>query len=1496
MSFSFPFNRKHKNKRPDAARSPFRIRLALERLEDRQLLAQGVVSGTVFADLNADGFNPSFSNEPTLSGRTVFADANGNGQLDAGEVAAITNATGDYVLVLAPGKYSIRLLPGLNEINTKATAPDYTETVAEGAEQAGRHFGVLSISPAAPVLVPKTPLSEVANTDQDFIRDIYRSILGRNPDAAGLAYWSGQLALASGASVAESQAVRDSVVQQIWDSPEHLGLVVEGYYQTFLDRASDAAGKQAWINALRVGTSEDTVVRGFLTSAEYQGQHSSNTDFPTALYTDLLARAPDSTGLNTWRQALQNGAPRSAVVDGFLYSTEHLTRQVDSWYAAFLNRPADAGGRAYWLTGVQQHFLDIGQAGQGILASQESYFPGLGGGIGGSEEPETLYPMPCATELGDKGCTNFNTANAITDVVYTDAALVAAQRTVTIRNTTPDTTYYPFIRGGNDGFTEVDGQKVPWDGKDQVCDVTAPNGKQQCQEFRAYIGYQDTSTGQNYFGVKPNTEVTFHVPIALWDSSRIFMATDATYFTNSLDTSAANINNPFSYFRFEDDKTTQTRRFVDDDKSRVSGMTKEGTKPVVMYYNSRSVLPLGNPNFFTGQVAPVDDAPTQLMEFSLRDPIQHVFDSRLPSQLITDYDISYVDSMLLPVALEAPDVPAGSNRPYGYVGTAESPEAIQAAIQVFTTDRTVFAGGGTRAGNTITLDQSSKAILSNLKAGMLVTSTDDTGIAQGTTILEVSTDSSKPTVTLTPTPTGSGGTFAYRFTGGASNGLGLLFGGRGWNQYSIPNEPVAGIKIPATKNIIQASPLNIPIGSYRPGGPGTPPEHVLVNGGIFYQVGTASPVQAQDKATTITGISAADMNILSEGMLLRPLAVCQTAGGLATKCEEDQSKIIAPGFISGTSITGIDTQNGSITLSDPVVGNFNGTLTLIGSEFEATGKRDGNTVTLDDKSRTVLQNLFKGALVSSTNDTLPVGTRIQSVSTDLAKPTLTLSGTLSGSGDFKYKFTGGIHDYAAETLLNLWYGWADYYVKLKSTSPSVPLKKGTTTLGTGSEVASHLIVFQDRTDFDKLYPGMAVSSDGGNIRPGTTILRIGDPNNPKDNPNAIYLSQTVTKSSSDEKVQYTFSPPTTIRRSSVVKPMPLEFTPAAQTDANAFAAVVYSVLDAFSKIPKMTDDVLALEILQNVIGGNVGFLVGAGAGPLNSPVYIDITNVIRDQSKSLERGVVDFIKTPEFTGKWYPDPDKTSPGSTVNQKDPGFNVYSLDPYAWFVHRHLGLSAYAFSLDDDIGNVEVHDAKSFIVQVGGIQGLPGQDEWSPGAPYGTVSGPGTGVQGPPDKITGMTDAVYNSLGDPNPAGGVFGAFVFGPGVEPLTQVKQRLGSASNGVSLTETLKAYQASTYAFYGALHMTGTINPNDTDSSFRNRIRTTESRVFDALERITGFEKDATRLPGSLVVTGTGIPTATVAKPFTRVTKFNRSEGWIELDAPLDTSVAPGLYPFKFA
>src|SRR5262249_2847537 len=177
------------------------------------------------------------------------------------------------------------------------------------------------------------------------------------------------------------------------------------------------------------------------------------------------------------------------------------------------------------------------------------------------------------------------------------------------------------------------------------------------QEYRGYIGYTDPVTGQVYVGLLVGQSITIQVPLVFWDAVRIYIASDAKDMFPAVDNrpeigpDQKNSPNPFRYHEFDQDtpvdRTEKTARFVEAANSGGNG--------VILWYHGRGLKPNDGPTGLAEDVAL--DAPVQLTEYTIRDPVlaqinPHLAGSKDLGPLI-NYDVSYVDSMDLPVAMAA---------------------------------------------------------------------------------------------------------------------------------------------------------------------------------------------------------------------------------------------------------------------------------------------------------------------------------------------------------------------------------------------------------------------------------------------------------------------------------------------------------------------------------------------------------------------------------------------------------------------------------------------------------------------------------------------------------------------------------------------------------------------------------------------------------------------------------------------------------------------------
>jgi|GEM_PF-6335353 len=127
-------------------------------------------------------------------------------------------------------------------------------------------------------------------------------------------------------------------------------------YVDLLQRAADSAGVQTYQAALNQGTSTTAVAQGFVNSTEFQ------TGQIVSLYGTLLHRAADQAGINANLAGLTNGGTVLQVEASILASNEFFNAQgggtnqgfVNALYADVLNRSADPGGSQAALQALNQ--------------------------------------------------------------------------------------------------------------------------------------------------------------------------------------------------------------------------------------------------------------------------------------------------------------------------------------------------------------------------------------------------------------------------------------------------------------------------------------------------------------------------------------------------------------------------------------------------------------------------------------------------------------------------------------------------------------------------------------------------------------------------------------------------------------------------------------------------------------------------------------------------------------------------------------------------------------------------------------------------------------------------------------------------------------------------------------------------------------------------------------------------------------------------------------
>jgi hypothetical protein len=295
---------------------------------------------------------------------TVPSDAKGDSGFGGGIANAnfgvVNNAPNSGVLVVTGTQIDSNTASGLGggifEAGANAVGPDIpgsplTLASSQVINNVSGSGGGLYATVGSTVTLNGTLVggdtSSVCSSDSGnaaFLCAAYGDLLGRAPDPAGSAAF--EAALSNGTS-------RVQVAFEIATSLEYRNDFVNGLYESYLGRSATKAEISGWVNLLAGGVSDQRVLESILGSPEFYlnaGQTASG--FVTALYTDVLGRAPDAAGLSFWVSQLANGVSRDTVAVGIVESPEFVAKLVGSEYLDILDRApsADPAGISFWVS------------------------------------------------------------------------------------------------------------------------------------------------------------------------------------------------------------------------------------------------------------------------------------------------------------------------------------------------------------------------------------------------------------------------------------------------------------------------------------------------------------------------------------------------------------------------------------------------------------------------------------------------------------------------------------------------------------------------------------------------------------------------------------------------------------------------------------------------------------------------------------------------------------------------------------------------------------------------------------------------------------------------------------------------------------------------------------------------------------------------------------------------------------------------------------------
>ncbi len=193
-----------------------------------------------------------------------------------------------------------------------------------------RHVAAALVVLATVVAVPAPASASSAN--EDWLRNVYDEILSRPADDGGLDFWLGRLA-------ADGDTARTEVARQMAFSVEGARGEVVRAYGDLLGRSPDAAGLAYWTDFLQ--SEPATVLRSLLlASEERQLRAGDRTAWLDGVYREILGRDADAAGRTFWFGQLDAGLAPLLLVLEIYVSEEGINRRVDQIHRETLDRSA----------------------------------------------------------------------------------------------------------------------------------------------------------------------------------------------------------------------------------------------------------------------------------------------------------------------------------------------------------------------------------------------------------------------------------------------------------------------------------------------------------------------------------------------------------------------------------------------------------------------------------------------------------------------------------------------------------------------------------------------------------------------------------------------------------------------------------------------------------------------------------------------------------------------------------------------------------------------------------------------------------------------------------------------------------------------------------------------------------------------------------------------------------------------------------------------------
>ena len=216
-------------------------------------------------------------------------------------------------------------------------------------------IGIVTVGLIGPTSDP----AGATTTDENFVTKVYRDFMLTTPSATQLS-----AGVTSVTTVGRTSFVRSVIRSADWQS-----LWVNGAYLNYLDRSPTATELSTGLTSIGSTYNFLAAELDVLASASYYTESGgTNSGFVSAIYLDILQRAPSAGDTTFWTGQLGSGTTPRSMANYVIRTLESANRRVGGTpsmttcptlvlsaaaleagsYCLILDRIADASGQAYW--------------------------------------------------------------------------------------------------------------------------------------------------------------------------------------------------------------------------------------------------------------------------------------------------------------------------------------------------------------------------------------------------------------------------------------------------------------------------------------------------------------------------------------------------------------------------------------------------------------------------------------------------------------------------------------------------------------------------------------------------------------------------------------------------------------------------------------------------------------------------------------------------------------------------------------------------------------------------------------------------------------------------------------------------------------------------------------------------------------------------------------------------------------------------------------------